>query len=165
MVAGHGKLGMLLLDDEVVQLLLLGELVAEADAVVIDAETDDNGTRVRNQGEAGFVAVAHVLGFVGGLPERGGQLVVVVADGGCLAPDGAPRLVELAGLLVHDLEAGHQAGFRQVGRGVLVPGQFQAEVRGQHDGTVLVVHLVGWAAVLIDREFQLDVAVRRHNCG
>ena len=39
-VAGHSELSMFLLDKKIVQLLLLRELVTEADAVVVDAETD-----------------------------------------------------------------------------------------------------------------------------
>ena len=43
MVASHRKLTHLLLDQEVVQILLLGELITESDAIVIDTETDQNG--------------------------------------------------------------------------------------------------------------------------
>ena len=39
-IASHCKLGALLLDEEVIELLLLGELVAEADTIIVDAETD-----------------------------------------------------------------------------------------------------------------------------
>ena len=42
MVSSHRKLTALLLDEEIVQILLLGELITEPDAVVIDAETDGN---------------------------------------------------------------------------------------------------------------------------
>ena len=74
-VARHGKLGVLFLDDKVVQVLLLRELVAQAHAVVVDAEA------------------YHDVAVVFGLVECHGQLVVVVAYRALLAPHGAPRLV------------------------------------------------------------------------
>ena len=76
MVASHGKLRVLLLDDEIDETVLLGKLIAEAHAVVIDAEADVH------------LASCVVLG------ETDEKLVVVVADSGRLAPDGLPGLVE-----------------------------------------------------------------------
>ena len=40
MVASHRKLTALFLDEEVVEVLLLGELITESDTIVIDAEAD-----------------------------------------------------------------------------------------------------------------------------
>ena len=76
MVSSHRKLCALVLDEEVVQFGLLGKLITEAYAVVIDSEAQHN------------------LALLCLLLKYGSILVVVVADVTRLAPDGFPRLVK-----------------------------------------------------------------------
>ena len=76
MVASHSKLGVLSLHDEIWQILLLWELIAEPYSIVIHAETQVHETTVRR------------------LLHLHEQLVVVVADVACLAPYGLPGLIE-----------------------------------------------------------------------
>ena len=76
MVARHGKLRVLFLDDEIHQVFLCRELVAQAHANVINAETD------------GYLPVRRRL------EEVHGHLVVVVAYLAILSPYRRPRLVE-----------------------------------------------------------------------
>ena len=91
-VAGQGELGVLLAHNHIVELLLAGQLVAQADTFVVDTETER---------DVPLRALLHHLG---------GQLVVVVAYGALLAPYGLPRLVESASLGLHQREAVHQTG-------------------------------------------------------
>ena len=127
-VAGHGELGVLLADDEVGQVALVGELVAQGQTVVEEAEADEN--------------VAVVLRLV----QAYGHLVVVVANLALLAPYGLPRFVERS--LVHgpDREARHEVGLLVDGRGFgvlgvvegflasgLFPLQFQTQTAGADD--------------------------------
>ena len=116
MVARHGELRVLLLDDKVHQILLPGELVAQAHAVVVDAEAD--------------VHVAVGLG----LAKLNQQFVVVVADVLHLAPDGLPGFIEGGRGGFHHLEAVHQVGLSV---------QLQPQAAGLDDGALLVVHRVG----------------------
>ena len=115
-VAGERELRELIFDDERLQVFLFGELVAEAEAVVEEAEANDHdavGCR---------------------LLQRNGEFVVVIADLALLAPNRLPGFVEGAGVLLDDGEAGgerlgvekfeaHQArledDFAFVGQGVL----------------------------------------------
>ena len=83
----------------------------------------------------------------------------MVADGGCFAPDGAPRFVELAGLLAFQGEAVNEVGLLQSFRGVLVLGQFQSQVRRAHDILSLKGHGISGPS-LLDAEIEHDVAVR-----
>ena len=76
MLAREGKLGALFLDDEVGQTALSGKLVAEAQTIVVEAEAD----------------IHQVAGAL--LLHAYEQLVVVVAYGGFLAPNGSPGVVE-----------------------------------------------------------------------
>ncbi len=76
MVAGHCKLGVFLLDDEIREHTFFGKFVAESDAVVIHAETQIH------------LAVATRL------VKFHKQLVVIVADIAVLAPHRLPGLVE-----------------------------------------------------------------------
>ena len=110
MVACHRKLRALFLDDEVVELGLLWELVAEPDAIVVDAETDHDGAYVWDQGQSGGRAVACVAFFLDDLLQCDGELVVVVTDVFGLAPHGLPGLIEGGGLFVLDMEGIHQVG-------------------------------------------------------
>ena len=146
MVAGHGKLRVLLLDDEVVEVVLLGELVAQAHAVVVDAEADDD------------VAVAGLL------KEVDRHLVVVVADGRGLAPYGLPGLIK-GGLRAALLsEAVHQAGLIKALAGMFLLGQLKAEMGGLDYRFLLVAHLIGRHAVAGQREADHDIAVGRLHC-
>ena len=84
-VTGEGELCHLLLDHEVAEVLLIRELVAESETVVIETEAD-----------------GHLL--VGrGLHEVHEELVVVVADLCLLTPYGLPGLVE--GSSLHTLHS------------------------------------------------------------
>ena len=49
MIASHGKLRVLVFDDEIVEEPLLWELIAETDTVVIDAEADQHGAQCRSR--------------------------------------------------------------------------------------------------------------------
>ena len=80
-VARHSELRDLVLYDEVFEPFLLRELVAEAEAVVVEPEADDHD-RLR-----AFLVSRILL-------ERDSQLIVVVADVAFLAPDRLPRLIE-----------------------------------------------------------------------
>ena len=110
MIASHRKLRALFLDDEIVQLLLLGELITESDTIVVDTETDDN------------------LTFGGRLKQSGSKLVVVVTDGGCLTPYGFPGLIERRGLFLFDLKTIHQISLVRPFRRVTILSQFQSKV-------------------------------------
>ena len=89
MITRHGKLGHLLLNQEVVQVFLLRELIAEADAIVVHAEADNDG--------AGCI-----------LLKGHSQFVVAVTDGFGFAPYRFPCLIERRGLLTLDGEMLHQ---------------------------------------------------------
>ena len=149
MVASHGKLRVLLLDDEIDEAVLLGELIAEAHAVVIDAEADVH------------LASCVVLG------ETDEELVVVIADSGRLAPDGLPGLVEGGDLRMGLGETVHEARLGEALGGVLVLGELQSEVGGLDDGTSLVGHLVGRPASIGQREGNADGPIGRGDrlCG
>ena len=92
MVGCHGKLGVFLLDDDVVEVVVSWQFVTEADAFVIDTEADD------------------YLPFECRLADGDSHLVVVVADVFVLAPYGLPCLVERALLHTFHPESFHQAG-------------------------------------------------------
>ena len=149
MIASHGKLAALLLDEEVVQVSLLGELITETDAIVVDAETDDDGTTMLTGLQArSTIAVGNTL--QPHLRQSCSILVIMIADGGCLAPYRAPRLVERGGFLLDDAETIHQVALVQTHRGMFVLGQLQTEMGGLDDGTTLIRHLVNGATYLID---------------
>ena len=83
----------------------------------------------------------------------------MIADGGCLAPYRAPRLVERGGFLLDDAETIHQVALVQTHRGMFVLGQLQSEMGGLDDGTTLIRHLVNGATQLIHRKLQLYLSV------
>ena len=76
MVASERKFRSFLLDNEVVQRVLLWKFIAQSDAVVIDAETNDD------------------VPFFLRLRQRDSVFVVVVSNRFGFAPHGFPRLVE-----------------------------------------------------------------------
>ena len=128
-VASHCKLRALLLDEEVVQPLLLGELIAESDTIVVHSEADHDGARLPL------------------LRQRGRILVIVVANVARLAPYGLPRLVERAGALARQREVAHQVVLVQPRRRVLVLGQLQSQVRGAYHVPTLIRHTIHRASV------------------
>ena len=142
-VARHGELGVFLLDEEVVEGLLLGELIAQSHAVVINPEADDDVT------VCGLLSQVHL------------QFVVVIANGGRFAPYGFPSLVKSGGLRVCHLETIHQVGLLLPFAGVFVLGQFQSQVGGLDNRLVLVGHFVSGLARLGERESELHVAIGR----
>ena len=129
MVARHGKFGKFLLDLEIGQCVLQRELIAEAEAVVIQAETHlhHGALAVRVAQVAGVIRIrdAHApLRFAHGLRlllQRHEQLVIVVPNGGFLAPDRLPGLVKRVERRVGEGETAVQAfpvqqGEAQAGR-------------------------------------------------
>ena len=76
MVASHGKLSVLFLDEEVVERLLLRELIAQTESLVIHAEADDDVSVGRRLVEVNL------------------EFVVVVAYLRPFAPYGSPSLIE-----------------------------------------------------------------------
>ena len=88
------------------------------------------------------------------------MLDVVVTDGGCLAPDGAPRLVLLLGFFINNRETVHEVSLLQSTRGVLVLSQLEAEVGRQHYCPSLVSHFIRRAPFLVNRELQFDISIR-----
>ena len=92
MVSCHGKLCVLLLYHEVVELLLLRKFVAQSHSIVVYAEADSDVP----------------LGLW--LVEVHLHLVIVVAYGSRFSPYRAPRLVEACNLVACLLEAVHEVG-------------------------------------------------------
>ena len=142
-VAGHGKLRVLLLYHEVVEVLLLRELVAQAHAVVVDAESNLDVTIARRLVEAYL------------------KFVVVVANCLCLAPNRCPSLVEGRCLRRRFLESVHQVGLLHALRRVLVACKLQSEVRWVNHLLALVAHFVRRTSVVGERERKAHVAVGR----
>ena len=142
MVARHCKLRVLFLHYYIVELLLLRKFVAQSHAVVIYAEAD------------AYVALH------GSLIERYGELVVVIAYCGSLAPYRTPCLVEGGSLRVLHRKAIHEVLLVRPVGGVLVLRQFQSEMRRTYHFLLLVSHLVCGASVL-QIELHRNVAVRR----
>ena len=162
MIARHGKLGTLFLDNEVVQIFLLGELVAEPDTIIVYTETDDDVAlqllypcticgRVVWAPE--FVLPLHVQGY--------SQFVIVITNGSCFAPYGFPRLVESRSLFLGDGEALHQVFFVDTERGMTILCQFQTQMGRIDNGLALIRHFISWAPFIVEREFQFNVAVGR----
>ena len=159
-VAGHRELGELLLDHEIGQGLAGGELVAEAETVVEEAE-------------------AHVHELVAvGLAQFHEQFVVVVAYLGLLSPHGLPHLVEGVGLGAGQLEAlceGVAGSHIGLGDFVAVEvyllglhraAQFEAEEAGKHDIRPLVCQGIFGYASVFEPEAQFKVPVGRlQGCG
>ena len=146
-IAGQCKLRALFLDEEVVQFGLLRELIAQADAVVVDTEADEN------------------LPFLLGLRKCGNILVVVVANGTGLAPHGLPRLIESGGLLVLQGETIEEVGFAKATRGMLVACEVEAETRRQDDCPAFVVEAVSGNSAFGKQEGQCQVAIGRFRDG
>lgn len=142
-VAGHGKLRVFLLYHEVVEVLLLRKLVAQAHAVVVDAEAQTYVTIARRLVEAYL------------------KFVVVVANGLCLAPYRCPSLVERGCLRCCFLESVHQVGLLHALRCVLVASKLQSEVRGVNHLLALVAHFIRRTSVVRERKGQAHVAVGR----
>ena len=158
-VARHSELRALLLDEEVIQVLLLREFIAKSNAVVINAEADNHRAVLRHQGQPTVVTIAFINRLFCRLRECHRQFVVMVSDGGRLAPDGCPCLVEGGHLRVGDIEVVHQVVLFHLHRGVLVLGQFQTEVGRQDDGLAFIVHFIH-GPPLVEREHQFDVPAR-----
>ena len=108
MIACHGKLGMLLLDDEIVQTFLLWKLIAQAHTIIIYTETDGDITL-----RSSLVQVYL-------------HLVVMVADGSGLAPYRLPGFIESRCLAASFSKTIHQAGFLHTLRGMLILRQLQS---------------------------------------
>ena len=108
MIACHGKLGMLLLDDEIVQTFLLWELIAQAHTIIIYTETDGDITL-----RSSLVQVYL-------------HLVIVIADGSGFTPYRLPGFIESRCLAASFSKTIHQAGFLHTLRGMLILRQLQS---------------------------------------
>ena len=125
---------MFLFDDHIVEVLLQRELVAKAQPVVEQAETDDDVTVLclLLQGHSHFVVViAYLLHF---------------------APHGFPRLVKGRGLYVGYGESVHQAR---------IVFQLQSQLRRLDDSLSLVEEFVDRCTLRVHREVQLKLAIWR----
>ena len=151
---------MLFLNEEIVEVALLGEFVAEAYSIVVDTEAQNHSALILTGRQTGAVRIAGKT--VEPLLRQGdGVLVVVIADGSGLTPDGTPRLVECRGFFLGDSKTFHEVVLTQTHRGVFVLSQLETKVRGLNDGSVLIGHLVNRLSKLAEREFQLDIPIGR----
>ena len=91
-IASHCKLAVFFLNDEVGQILLSREFIAESQSVVEESESDEN------------------LSVVLLLIESNGHFVVVIPYLGFLTPHGLPRFVERGLLCLCNGETRHQVG-------------------------------------------------------
>ena len=108
MIACHGKLGMLLLNDEIVKAFLLWELIAQAHTIIIYTEAD------------GDVALR------GSLVQVYLHLVVMIADGSSLTPYRLPGFIEGRCLAACFCKTIHQTGFLHSLRSMLILRQLQS---------------------------------------
>ena len=149
MVLGHRELGELVLDHEIDQVRLLGEFVAEAQAVVVETEAHYHRDAVLFEGD--------------------GHLVVVVADDGFLSPHRLPGFVETGCLHILQGEAALHVHRLAVAL-ALVPGGFgdidlfspesEAELAGLHHLPPVVLQFVGGNALFVHIEIQLELSAR-----
>jgi hypothetical protein len=136
---GDREFGQLVEDLDIAQLRLVREFVAEADAVVIDAEHDREP------------AVATVL-----LLDLDAQLAVAVAHELALAPGLLPGRIVLA----HGLPAQRETAV-ELGR----IGQVEAEARQRDDLLAAPLHRIAELAAAIDLHLDLDHLVGRGRAG
>ena len=143
MVARHGKLGQFFFNPEAHQGVLDGELIAKAEAVVVQAETDlhHRGPLLRG--------VVHTLHRANGLLQGDEHLIVVVADLRFFAPDVFPSLVESAVFRVFQYES--------MGK-VIAPFEGEAHLGGQHDRLPCAVEGILRNAAY-DFEFQFKLSI------
>ena len=130
MVAGHGKLREFFLDLEVSKIVLQGELIAEAQAVVVQAETDlHHGAACLFQADEHFVVMVPDLCF--------------------FAPDRLPGFIETAILHVGEGEAILE---------VFAVQQVEAQAgRKDHIGPIFLEGIHGHAVHHAHLEFQTTV--------
>ena len=158
MVAGHRELGEFLLDLEVGQCVLERELVPEAQAVVVQAETylHHGALAIRVAQVAGVFGIrdAHAplgrAGRLGLLLQRHKELVIMVPDGRFLAPDRLPGLVERVESRIGQGESAVQ---------VVPVHEFEAQAGRQDDGLPGPVQRIHGNAVH-DGELQRQLPVR-----
>ena len=156
MVACHGKLRVLFLDDEIVQVFLLGEFIAESQTIIEQAEADDD--------------VTVVLGLV----ECYLQLIVVVADDAFFSPDRTPGLIHRRGTRVVYGESAHQvrflvedtlvlvSGYFKIGLLVgILPFQFQSELAWLDDCLVFECKVISGTTFFVEAEVHHQIAVGR----
>ena len=152
MVARHCKLSILLLNYEIGKLfrLLMRELIAEAQTIVIETETDiyKESTLITTQ-----------------LNE---QLVVVVANFVALAPYRLPGLVKGCSFATEHREAfTHRVDWslwltivETIGF-ICVIHKFKTESTRLYDLLAVVGESIGWYTTLLQREGHLHLAIRR----
>jgi len=153
-VARHGELRELLLDDEIFESAHGREFVAESQSVVVEPEAD----RHRTPGAP--------------LPQVDHQFVVMVADLGLLAPYGLPGLVQRAAAVVGQFEivvqrdAGVFVAFADDAlfdldlRDVQIAAQFESQVAGQDHLPAVVVECIAGRSRRREREGHLQPPVR-----
>ena len=147
---------MLLFDDEINQVLLLGELVPESQSVVEQSEA--------------YADIAAVLGLV----ERDLQFVVVVPYFALFSPYGPPGLIEGGNARITYLEAGHEIGaavnslfllhlgpFESYLFLRIFPLQFQSELAGLDYGLVFEEKFIGGSPLWVEAEVHYQISVRR----
>ena len=155
-VARHGKFRQLVGHDKVGEFFLIGELIAETESVVEEAEADVHETIVLR------------------LFETHEQFVVVVANTALLAQHGLPSLVEAVVFVAHQFETaeavcatlgffivgGRGLDFRKVVFLAVVGLEFVAEMGGGDDGSAVDGESVGGSSA-VDAEVEFQLAVGR----
>ena len=110
-VAGHGKLCVLFLYDEIIELLLLWKLIAQSHSFVIDPKADGHLP----------LAVRLVKVYC--------HLVVVIAYPARLSPYGIPCVIDGGPAGLQQLKSIHEISLLLAFRSMLVFGKFQSEIR------------------------------------
>ena len=163
MVTRESELAAFFFNQEVIQLWLLRKLIAETDAVVIDTETDQDGTTVL----AGLPTDTIIRLWRRREPvlRQGGHiLIVVVTNVLRLAPYRFPCLVKSTGLFFVEAKIIHEVTLVHAHRGMLVLGQLKTEMGRTYNILPLISHTINWSSRFY-LEVQRHVAVGRlHLC-
>ena len=142
-VACEGKLGVFLLNDEVVKIFLLREFVAQSHTFIIHTETDNDSAVGR------------------GLVQGNRHFIIVVAHLLVLSPHRGPSFVERGGPGIHHSESLLQVGFVHTGIGMLVFSESQSQFTRLAHGFPFIGKGVGGASLRVEREIDHHIAIRR----